>query len=196
MIECGMSPCINALLIAVLPLLAGFLGFYLNHRFELQRQKIQQAYDHEMQGRQTRRTLLEQLQYALAAVKDGSETAMIFLFAEGASGVDAARATLEAPWYQDWQTAAQKVSVLSAQLGDDDLKIAAREVGLQVDRAVAARGDLGAFNDARTRLNSSYVLANERAGQLIHDIDASAPVITDARRDVRETPFGQPPLSR
>jgi hypothetical protein len=175
-IDCGTSGVLIALLIAVVPVLTGFLGFYLNHRWELQRQESQRAYDRQERLRETRRATLVSLQRALAGVRDGWETAALLLYADPSTGIELARAALEEQWHKDWLAAAREVSILTAQLSNQELIELARSVEVELQEVVEARGDEPRLRAAIDELRNTYEQANELAGRLIQELDVGEPV--------------------
>ena len=175
-IDCGMSGILVALLVAVVPVLTGFLGFNLNHRWESARQETRRAHDRRERVRETRRATLVALQRALAGVRDGSETAALLLYADRATGVELARNALNEPWWKDWTAAAREVSLLTAQLRHQELIDVARSVSVELQQVVAARGDEPKLRGTINELRGTYEQANELAGQLIQGVDAEDPV--------------------
>jgi hypothetical protein len=174
--DCGRLCFLIALLIAVVPVLTGFLGFYLNHRWESARQETQRAHDRRERVRETRRATLVVLQRALAGVRDGSETAALLLYADRATGVELACNALNEPWWKAWTAAAREVSLLTAQLRHQELIGLSHSVGVELHEVFESRGDEPRLRAAINELRGTYEQANELAGQLIQELDAEDPV--------------------
>src|SRR5215212_9771529 len=110
----AMSVMLVTLLVAVVPVLAGFLGFYLNHRWESQRQESRRAYDRQERRRETKRATLVELQRALAEVNDGWGTAARLVYLTEEWGIEAVQAALQEPWFRGLQKASQTLTMLTA----------------------------------------------------------------------------------
>jgi hypothetical protein len=172
-----MDRCDGATLaLAVLPVAATIVGFWISHWLESQRQETQRAFDREQRSRETRRALLERLQQALAGVRDGAEIAAFRFFVDRERSVDAAKAALNEPWFRDWQEAVRQVSILAAQLNDEHLKTAAKDVNLSYEHMVGIESATNQrpLDEARESITTAYERANDHAGRLIQEIDAFA----------------------
>lgn len=175
---------VQTVVLAVVPVLAALAGFWISHHFESQRDEVERANDRANRRRETRRNLLEQLQYALAGVASGYHAAAWRLYADKDRSVAAGKAAFAEEWYRDWQAAMQRVNVLAAQVDDEQLQAAAKAVHISADQLdeVARATDQKALADARSELEDAYTQANDRAGQLIQQLDAEEPVLAKKGR--------------
>lgn len=145
--------------LAVLPVIGTIAGFWINHIFESQRQATQRKNDRTDRRRATRRALLEQLQYALADIKDGVGLSALLLLVDKDRSAEAAKAVINEPWFRDWQNAARRVAILAAQLDDEELKQAAKAVGVNYEFMQAIdKGDRQALQDATEKLDCSAMV--------------------------------------
>ena len=99
-------------------------------------------------------------------MKDGAGTGAWRLLRGKERGVEAMKTVLGEPWFREWQSAARRIAILTAQLDDEDLKKAVKALGVNHDHLLTiGKGDEQAFDAVRERLDDAYDHANERAGQ-------------------------------
>jgi hypothetical protein len=182
-----------ALVIAIVPVVTGFMGFWINHKLESQRLADQRRHDREERIESGKKKRLEELQIALEGVRRGSEIAMmrLRLAANGVLPIEEVRAefsgALAASWFRDWQTAAGNAAILASQIPDEDVRQAVQQVGYRRDLTIEALGNRAAYDQAVGELEIASRKANELIGRRIQDFDIVESLPSDTSSQMRIT---------